>query len=326
MGLRRLASSVYRLALTNWYMQYRRYFKFKQRRAVEQELAYWRAQESKVLQVGEKGYRLKVQELGLSPEHLARLDKEQARGPVVLGDIDKNGLLLSYFGPIASVPTVAMDQYVERRRFRVQLVARDGYVGVRKSYADRKVNFVNELKILHHLGEAGCRVPAIMAVEFDDLSLTISFIAGRVLKEELAARGAKLYSSIPGKPEGPKPDERRRARATRADEGRRRLAEVVDKPFVEMLYQELCSIHAAGVMDIDIKYGNVIIEARTQQPYWIDFEHATFYGDLDRGAFEILRRRDINKFALFFGADGQVHAPGSNPDAKGLHEARTLNV
>lgn len=296
-------------ALTKWYLQYQRYQKLIDRLTVHQQFAYWRARQCELLATGKLGYRLKLQELGLTAECLTLLQEKHANGQtVVIGDIDKNGAMLSYFGPIRDVPTVTADKFLERRRFKVQLVAHQGYVGVRKTYVGRRINFVNELKILATLGAHGCCVPAIMEVDFDNLTLTLSYIAGQVLRDELALRGAHLHAQQSAKSANFDPRVRDHVRTERAEEGRRFLAQVVDAAFIEKLYSQICLMHAAGVLDIDIKYGNVIIEKYTRQPYWIDFDHATLYPKLNATAFQVLARRDIHKFNLFFG----THKPVSN--------------
>lgn len=303
-GLGGMLSKAYGKAVTNWYMQYRRYKKLSERLGVEQEFSRWHSRRPELLAVGQNGYHLKVTELGLRPENLARLEEQAHDGQaVVIADVDRNGLLLSHFGPIENARMVTSEEFLARTRFPVQVVAVDEYVGVRKRYVGAKQSFVNELRILHCLGLAGCHVPAILAVDFENLSLTVSYIAGRVLKEELAAHGAELFAKNPDKKHGSALSERPEIRSRRAREGKRLLDAVVDDQFIEGLYQELCTIHAAGVLDIDIKYGNIIIEKRTGQPYWIDFDHATYYPRLSARAFRILTARDIYKFNLFFGTN-----------------------
>ena len=303
--LRRMVLQFKFRVLASWYAQYRRYKRFAERLTVEQELKYWRSQELAVLRAGKNGYRLRIRQLGLTPEDLARLEA-QAGQEVVIADIDKNGLWLSYVGPIQHAPTVTQDRYLARRRFQVQVVARDGYIGVRKSYRGSKINFVRELKILHYLGAADCHVPAILDVDFEHLTLTTSYIAGRVLKDELAARGAQLFSQKLGSAQGPRASARGQIRSRRAQEGRRVLSQVLGQPIIEKLYQELCEIHAAGVLDVDVQYGNIIIEKQTKQPYWIDFEHATFYPKLSQRAFNFLRTANIAKFNSLFGTDKRI--------------------
>ena len=141
-----------------------------------------------------------------------------------------------------------------------------------------------------------------MAVDFDSLSLTVSYIAGNVLREELAACGAQLDIRV-GKRDGSQSGEQLHVRGERTKEAKRVMADVVDERFITRLSQELRRIHAVGVLDVEIKYGNIAVNRQTGQPYWIDFDHATLYPRLNRPIFEILRRQDLSKFNLFFGAD-----------------------
>ena len=133
-------------------------------------------------------------------------------------------------------------------------------MGVEKDYRGNRTFFVNETKALYKLGLSGCNVPAILSVDFDNLTLTFSYIQGPILREELAKRGAVLrdrdidnnpnYNHLPHKKRWLK----------RIQEGKNFLYKVIDSQFVESLYTELNKMHASGFILDDIKYGNIIIE------------------------------------------------------------------
>jgi hypothetical protein len=222
---------------------------------------------------------------------------------VVIGDIDQDGYLLSRVGPLENAPTIPGERFLARMRHDLKVVAIDGFVGVKKDYRGDRLRFVKEARNLHRLGLEGCNVPAILDLDVDRLTLTISYILGSVLREELANRGAALRDrELRQNPEYlslPKPGRE----SMRVREGRRVLDKVVGAQFVDGLFAELRRIHAAGLEGNDIKYGNVIKEKRTGQPYWVDFEEPIFRRP--RGGFcgSLLRDRDIEKFNLFFGTE-----------------------
>ncbi|GAH53594.1 unnamed protein product, partial [marine sediment metagenome] len=89
---------------------------------------------------------------------------------MVIAEIDEDGFLLSHFGVIRNAPTVSEKQFLVRKHHNLKLVAINGYVGVKKDYKGDKVSFVNEIKVLHCLGLTGRNVPAIMDVDFDNLT------------------------------------------------------------------------------------------------------------------------------------------------------------
>ena len=95
---------------------------------------------------------------------------------------------------------------------------------------------------------------------------------------------------------------RKRARR-RVPECKRVLSDVIDSQFVELLFTELNKIHEARFIWNDIKYGNIIIEERSGEPYLIDFDWALRYPNLGKKAFRILRDRDIEKFNTCFGTE-----------------------
>lgn len=274
---------------------------FRESRTIERELRYWRAHRAELLKPAEQGYRLRVEDLGLSDENLDRLKKQAGSqvGEVVVADIDQDGFLLSYFGPIKHKPTVPAEQFLTRKRFAVALVALKGYLGVKKNYKRQRHRFFNELRALYHLASSGCNVPAILDVDFDNLTLTFSYIPGVVLSQELAKKGAVLLQRDVSH-QNYAHQSRKERRPLRIREAKKVLHEVIDADLAERIFVELSKIHAAGVIGNDIKYGNVIIEQYSGQPYWIDFEHAPYYPNLGRRLSQLLRERDIENFNLFF--------------------------
>jgi len=267
----------------------------------EKKIRYWRQNRQKLLAIADTGYKITAQSLGVDLK-----DLQQHSQRLELGLIDQDGFLLSKVGAIANVPTICREQFQARRRFGLTMVAIHGYVGVEKHYRGNKAAFVNEIEAHYRLGLAGCNVPVILEADFDNLTLTFSYIAGRVLHEELARRGAVVRDrDIEGNPQLTWLGKRRRASA-RIAESRRVLYDVIDSQFVEDLFAELCKVHEARFIWNDIKYGNIIIEEHSGKPYMIDFDWALRYPNLGPTAWRILRDRDIEKFNACFATDRQM--------------------
>lgn len=256
------------------------------------------------------GYRLPLGALGLAAAAQAEVERRLAQEPVVvLADVDQDGYYLSRVGPLPGLPQVAPDAFLPRPRNQIELVASHGGVGVRKHYGRDADAFVRELRALRRLGRAGCHVPALLDADARALTLTASLVPGSVLREALAERGARLRDREAGAPSG-SAEAREAAWASRVAQGRRVLGEVVDAGFVERLRADLKRAHAAGVILNDIKYGNVVIEARSGQPYWIDFDRADVFLWRGHPLFRYLAARDRQRFAMHFGAS----APGDAHD------------
>jgi len=282
--------------------RYKRVVRLIQEHTAPLQLARWQKKQEQILRSGADGYRLQVGELGLAAQELALVrQKLQESSLVILGEIDQQGRLLSYFGPVPNFRMVERGQFEPRKRFTVRLVALDGIVGIEKSYEGRPSNFLNELLMLYRLGNAHCRVPAILGVDFDKKSLTTSFIRGRVLRDALEARGARLNTNELVDASLVSQMNKSMLLLLRSDEGKRLLPEVLDASTSELLFDELMQMHAAGVIGNDIKYGNVIIEEDSGEPYWIDFDHAFCYPNFQLPSFRPVRDRDIEKFNTFFG-------------------------
>ena len=262
----------------------------------------WRERKAEVIAAGERGYRLALEDLGLSPAGLEDVRARLASAPlVVVADIDQDGYLLSHFGAIDGARTVTRDEYFPRKRFTLQVVTDGRTVGVRKNYGGDHLSFVTELAALHTLGAAGCRVPAILDADFDANTLTFSYIKGRELRLELAAQGADLLDRVilarPGY-DALSGDQRRRQQI---DAGRPHLDAVVTPAFVEQAFAELRKMHGAGLIWKDIKYGNMLIAAGTGEAYLIDFDTAYDYSGTSPLLFRLLADANIEEFNRCFG-------------------------
>ena len=283
----------------------------------------WKSKKAEVLQAGQKGYRLKIEEFGLNPDALEKLREKQQAAPVVIAQIDQDGFLLSNFGDIQKAPVVEQAQFLPRKRFGLNVVAIGDYIGVRKHYAGRKAAFVRELQALHKLTLAGCNVPAIMDVDFDNLTLTIAYIQGAVIREELAKRGAVLRDrDVENNPAYAGLSAKQRL-LKRIEQGKRFLYDVVDNKQVEDLFESIRKIHNAGFVLKDIKYGNIIIQERSDKLFLIDFDYARNYTGLGKNALRILQDRDIENFNLHFAANKLTYKRIRNKIRKKLLPAKS---
>jgi tRNA A-37 threonylcarbamoyl transferase component Bud32 len=266
--------------------------------AAQKRIRYWRRNKNKLLALADTGYKITAQSLGLSFE-----GAQQQAQKVELGKIDQDGFLLSKVGAIPNIPRVSGKQFLPRKRFDLRMVAVNGYICIEKHYKGNKSSFVNEIEAHYRLGLAGCSIPVIMDVDFDNLTLTFSYISGPVLREELAKRGAVVRDrDIEENRQLTWLDKRKKA-LRRIAESRRVLYDVIDARFVEDLFAELCKVHEARFIWNDIKYGNIIIEEHSGKPYMIDFDWALRYPRLGKTAWRILCDRDIEKFNVCFGTD-----------------------
>jgi 2-polyprenyl-3-methyl-5-hydroxy-6-metoxy-1,4-benzoquinol methylase len=124
-----------------------------------------------------------------------------------------------------------------------------------------------------------------------------------VIREELARRGAMLRNrDLDGHPDFMRLSLKERD-LKRIKEGRRVLLESVDQELVDDIFTELKKIHKTGICIGDIKYGNIIIERDSGEPYFIDFEHSRHHGGPRGLQWEARRDREIERFNLQFNTE-----------------------
>ena len=263
-------------------------------RYLKRELRYWKEQMEEVLASGKHGYRCEATGEGAVT---CGFEPREGGGEVLVAEVDRRGFLLFRAGTIPGATVVTEDQFVPRTRYGLQLIGRNGALGIRKSYRGDYWSFVNELRALHMLGMAKANVPSVMAVDFEGPSLTVSYICGTTLADHLASHGALFPNREIG-------EHLRYVRPSRAEglriieAARRVLHKVIDPRCVEDICAQLRIVHAAGVVWNDVKYGNIILEASSGRPFLIDFDNARHRMHLGDTLFEMLRRRDSLKLAL----------------------------
>jgi hypothetical protein len=282
------------------YVQARRYLLDRRRtRTAGTQLARLRAQwESSIVPMAPRARTDSI----VDADKIDRARRSQSGlHEIVIADIDQDGFLCSRIGGLHDVPTVTRHRFAPRVRFHLTVVDVRGGLGVKKHFNDDVVAFLAELEAGRDLHAAGCRIPAILDVDFESLTITSEFIPGRVVREELARRGAILRDrdvAVDPTYRELTPTQRR---VRRVEQGRAVLGRVVDAETVELLFSEVRKIHEAGYVLHDVKFGNVILEAESNEPYLIDFDRARRYPELGRLSRRFLRDRDYEKFNAHFG-------------------------
>lgn len=274
------------------------------RLTVKRELTYWQTQLEDIIQTGKKGYQSSLDDLGLhAAEHRRLSHIAQNDTWIKVADIDQDSFFLSQFGPLTAVPCTTVENFHPRRKFRVSLVVSQNRLGVRKEFRGNRLKFFNELKTLHRLAKAGCNVPAILDVDFDNLDIVVSFINGKGLRQQLSDHGAAILDRQVEKDPLLRELSSKDLMYARIKRARKVLSQAVGIPFIEALFAELQKVHTAGIIVADFKYGNIIIEKNSGKPYLIDFENAFSYPRPQSAFFRFLRDLDRELFNVHFGTE-----------------------
>lgn len=238
------------------------------------------------------GMRLK--DLDPSLEERVAPIREQDR-ELIIGDFDQDGGILPRFGQIAGAPIIAPTQFLARSGSKVSLVDLNGRLGVRKDFASEIARFVLELEALLCLERGNCPVPRIMNVDWDTHSITLTFVPGHVIRELLAAAGANIRDR-----DLREPFSRTRLRE-RVRVGLQFVPKIMSDKQVAQIAAGLAAIHSAGFALEDVKFGNIILEANSGEPVFIDLERALPINGLPRRLADHLKEIDMRKFREHFG-------------------------
>jgi hypothetical protein len=85
--------------------------------------------------------------------------------------------------------------------------------------------------------------------------------------------------------------------------GRQLVDTILDRETIARIGNALLAIHRAGYTFADVKYGNVIMDARTNTPYFVDCERALPLRLFFRTTATYLRDQDADKVHQLFGTN-----------------------
>jgi SAM-dependent methyltransferase len=246
------------------------------------------------------GYRISLAALSPELDGICRPMRRPGE-EIVLASIDQDGFLCPRFEQLWPAPRVTAEAFLPRNRFELSVVDANGWVGVRKDFRGNKVAFANELEASLDLAAAGCHVPTIFGVNFERQSITFAYIDGMVVRESLAQAGAPMRDRDPQ----PGRTERDTARIyqERCMAGRALVEQVIGRNTIALIGDALLGIHRAGYALGDVKYGNIIIEAKTKIPYFVDCELALPLRRFSPLSATYLRDRDAETLNMLFGTD-----------------------
>jgi hypothetical protein len=220
---------------------------------------------------------------------------------LVIADFDQDGGLLPRFGDLAAGPVISKVQFMARTGPEILLVDLDGRLGVRKYFRDRR-RFVQELEALLCLEGRDCPIPRIMNVDWDRHSVTTSFVPGDVVRELLASAGANIRDRDLRRAFS-RSDIRKRIRI-----GRDHVSTTLSAEQIGRIAAGLERIHSAGFVLEDIKFGNIILEASSGEPIFIDLERALPLSGVPARLADYLKQIDFGRFRQNFGNVPPVHA------------------
>jgi tRNA A-37 threonylcarbamoyl transferase component Bud32 len=228
----------------------------------------------------------------------ALFEKIYKQGQVVIGNFDSDGYLLSQVGWIGNIPTCQIENYKERSRFQIKLIAVNTTLAVEKNYKNNKSAFINEAIALIQLNKASCNVPRLISIDCNRLTLVFSFILGDVLRQILAKNGAiaeerQLTPTL-------KQLSRKKRNEFRIHGSQAILKQIVPSSFINNLLYQVELAHKRNIILNDIHYGNIIINHKSGELFLIDFDWTSYCPEIPDNFFTYLTRIDLQKIHVAF--------------------------
>ena len=218
----------------------------------------------------------------------------------ILARLDQDGRALSVFGALPFLPAVSEDDFLERRRYTIDVVLRQGLVLIRKDYRGDRATFIREWYNLAWL-QGKANVPGIWRADPKATVLYVNFIPGRTVREILVEQGARIRDSqTKDDPELASLDGKQRSIAIAA-RGAALIGTCLSEDFLLSLEMQINAIHRAGLANLDLKFGNVIVSAIDGSPWFVDFERPEFYASTKDLVFWLRCDEDRTTFNRLFG-------------------------
>jgi tRNA A-37 threonylcarbamoyl transferase component Bud32 len=266
------------------------------------DLHSMKSRKEQLLKFKDTGLWVSLDEIGIKKEGNEKRYSEMMKSPeYFIGEFDQDGYILSNLDAIEGISTIDKEHFLPRNRFKLYLVSVYGRIGVKKDYRGNKVSFLIELRVYSRLAGKNINVPTLLDVDYDRLTITFSYIPGPTVREKLFDIGAVIIDhTLLSNPELQKiPGSLRWLIQT--ENKSETLYTVVDKQFSRDLLNEIKKIHDCDVFISDLKYGNIIIEKTSHQPYLLDFDQSRDISEFRNYIKKFQKNKDIQLFnRLFF--------------------------
>ena len=236
--------------------------------------------------------------MGIGRNNVEGLISMSAVGEEVLvAEFDQNNSVVSMVGdiPMFSGSLISDEQFRLRSRNRIQLVAVNGMVCIKKSYKN-VICFCSEALALDALKNID-GVPKIVAINWGRRVLYQSYLTGRDLGSMMVKNGVpiKLQHQVslnyPGLGNWDSATNRHQER----EEALYVLKNVISEDILNAIADIYEAIHISGVVVGDIKYGNVILVDGV--PFLCDFDFSKVYR---KNSIRFLREREKERDLVNF--------------------------
>ncbi|MCC6721081.1 MAG: hypothetical protein IT243_02690 [Bacteroidia bacterium] len=217
---------------------------------------------------------------------------------LLIGHFDTDGRVYSEFGNLPFQLMVSKSEFVNRTRYPMSIVIKEGLVLVKKEFRTNKKAFVNELLSVLTLPN-GIKKPHIHSFDFKNFIIYKSLIFGNTLRNIIVENGGKILNVDTDKEFNNSPLSEVQKINLILSRGTKIIKKLINENQFLKFENEIKKIHHAGITNLSLTFGNIICEEKTGDLVMIDFE-STIIHKKRTILFHYLKNNDLKKYNNFF--------------------------
>ncbi|NUM30850.1 MAG: hypothetical protein HUU47_00815 [Bacteroidetes bacterium] len=225
---------------------------------------------------------------------------------LVIGQFDTDGRVYSEYGILPFQIMVSKNEFVKRSRYKMSIVIKEGVVLVKKEFNTKRKAFFNELFSVLTLPNEILK-PHIHSFDLKNLIIYKSLILGDTLRNVIVKNGGKILNADTD-------TEFKNSSLTNTQKINlilKRGTEIIKNIINENQYlkfeEEIKKIHHAGITNLSLTFGNIILEENTKNLIMIDYE-STLLHKKRTLFFHYCKNNDLLKYNNIFSRNTLVES------------------
>jgi tRNA A-37 threonylcarbamoyl transferase component Bud32 len=217
---------------------------------------------------------------------------------IVIGKFDTDGRVYSEFGDLPFQIMISKEEFKPRNRFEISIVILNNVVLVKKDFGSDNKSFINEVISILTI-PFGINKPYLYSVDFRNNILFKKLILGDTLRNCIVKQGGKILNTDTEiEFSNTKLNNKERIDLV-LSRGTEILNSFLDNNQFEKFETEIKMVHNAGITNLSLTFGNLVLEESTNELIMIDFESTKVHSKRSI-IFHFLKDIDLKKYNRIF--------------------------